>query len=429
MLSDRPFPDLLRFHRLRAGLTQRALAGLSTISPRTIRDLEAGRANARTQTVRLLADALRLQGLPHDLFIDAGVGGRLAGPPGADLGTMVRKPVNAFVGRDAEVRVLVDALASGSRRMIALSGLPGVGKSRVAAETAARMSARRGWPVVWVGTEEPAFDRHGAAFGPLLRSLRVLIESGTRDVSQVQRLVGRHEVLVVLDGVADGRTPLGVEELLAYCPGVRVISTSRVSWHVAGVQGTVVSPMATPGPEWDAVPVVDSLAGVPSVQLLVERLSEVRPEFALGQDDAGAVVEVCRRLDGLPLALEAVAGLFSVLSLRQLAEVPTVDLLDLTTPTRSGGPTASGGGAGTIGGLVGSVVDLLDDRHRSILRELAAFERSWTVTEVAGLLRRPLTEVVDDLGVFIGCGLVRAAYGEPVMTLHVPNLLRAVLAR
>src|SRR5208282_4004737 len=72
--DDPTFHEILRSHRNLAGLTQQALADLSTISPRTIRDLEAGRANARKQTIHLLADALRLHGVVRETFVHAGLG-------------------------------------------------------------------------------------------------------------------------------------------------------------------------------------------------------------------------------------------------------------------------------------------------------------------------------------------------------------------
>jgi transcriptional regulator with XRE-family HTH domain len=416
------FPEILRSHRERAGLTQRALADLSTVSPRAIRDLEAGRANARTQTIHLLADGLRLQGLLRELFVHAGRSGRRTGPVDADLGVAVPKPVNALLGRDTEVRAMADVLESGRRRMIAISGLPGVGKTRVAAEVAARLSARRGWPVLWVGTDARVPNGYSTAFGPLMRSLRSMVDSPTEDASLVCRLVGQHEVLLVLDGLADVKVPAGVEELLAYCPGVRVISTSRAPWRVAGVQVAVIPPLATPGPEWDAGSSLDALTGVPSVRLLVDRLAEVRPGFVLSQSTAGAAAEICRRLDGLPLALEVVAGRSRVLSLQQLAEVPVPHLLDFTVPARSGdAPT-------TIGGLIGASVERLGVTHRAILRELVRSDRTWTVPDVAAALHWPLDEVVDDLDLLIGSGLVRASHGEAATALHVPNLLRAFLS-
>lgn len=411
------FPDLLRSHRERAGLTQRALADLSTISPRAIRDLEAGRANARTQTIRLLADALRLRGLAREVFVQAGLGGRRGSTDGIAAPTLPQ-PVNALVGRDAEVRVLADVLESGRRRVISISGLPGVGKTRVAVEIAARLSSRRGWPVLWLDRRPRPDSRVGAAFGPLLQALRSLVDSELEDVTRVCQLVGQHEALLVLDGFADLKVPFAVEELLAYCPGVRVISTSRAPWYVTGVQPTVVPPLPTPAA---GLASLDAVAAVPSVRLLVERLTEVRPHFTLTAADAEAAGEICRRVDGLPLALEAVARRFGVLSLRQITDAPTRDLLDFTVPAHPGDEPA------TIGSLIASGVQRLTGEQGAILRELARHEQSWTVPELATTRGRTLDEVVDDLSVLIGHGMVSVVHGDTSTVLHLPNLLRVLL--
>lgn len=413
------FCELLRSYRERTGLTQRALADLSTISPRAIRDLESGRARARTRTIHLLADGLRLQGLTRDLFIHAGLSGRRETTPGP--AAAVPRPLNALLGRDGEVRAMVEVLESGRRRMISISGLPGVGKTRLAAEVAARLASRQGWPVLWIGPDLHGGDGRDAAMAPLIRSVRSLIAAGAGDVSRVWQLLGRHEALMVLDAAADLAVPAGAEELLAYCPGLRMISTARSPWHVPGVQAAVISPLATPPPEWDAS--ADALAAVPSVRLFLDRLAEVRPGFPLGPADLAAAAEICRRLDGLPLALEVVAGRFRVLSLCQLAEVPVPALLDLAVPADSSGRRQ------TIGGLLGACVAGLGAGHRAALRELAAIERPWTAPAAAAVLHRSLDSTVDALHVLIGRGLVRAVPSEPGTELHVPNLLRVFLRR
>lgn len=418
--ADRPFAEVLRSSRLRVGLTQKALADLSTISPRAIRDIETGRVNARAQTILLLAEGLSLHGLMRELFIQAGLGARPA-VAGVEPALSAPTPVNAILGRDTEVRTMMDVLESGRRRMISMSGLPGVGKTRVATEIAARLGSRRGWPVLWVGASSQVLDSHGTGFSPLMRSLRQLIESGAQDVSQICKLVGQHEALLVLDGVADVKAPSGVEELLAYCPGIRVISTSRAPWHVTGVQAAVIPPLPMPGPDCGAGASTDMLASMPSVRLLVDRLSEVRLGFALTPADTAAAAQLCWRLDGLPLALEAVATLFRVFPLRQLAEVPLSDLLELIVPARPAHESE------TLGKLIGSRLEFLSVEQRVILWELARLDREWTTVDLAGVLRRPLNEMVDDLSVLIGNGLVLAPHGEPASHLRIPNLLRALI--
>lgn len=421
--ANRPFADLLRSHRERAGLTQRVLADLSTVSPRAIRDLEAGRANARTQTLHLLADGLRLQGLMRQVFVQAGLTDRYGGSSDPDVGPVPPGSVNALLGRDTEVRAMTEVLESDRRRMISISGLPGVGKSRVAAELAARLRARRGWPVLWIGTGPCPPGGTGTAFEPLLRSLRSLIESHAQDAHLVYRLVGHHEALVVLDGMADVKVPAGVVDLLAYCPGVRVISTSQAPWQVPGVQAAVISPLATPRPDGDGRPSLNAFASVPSVRLLADRLAEVRPGFTLNPTNVAAVAQLCRRLDGLPLALEVVAARFRVLSLQQLSEVPVPDLLDLPVPARSGAAPA------TLHGQIRCCYERLDAGRRAMLGRLASFERTWTVADAARALHRARDEVLDDLSVLIGHGFVRASHDEPATDFHVPNVVRASLLR
>lgn len=415
------FAALLRSTRVRAGLTQKALADLSTISPRAIRDLESGRANARVQTVLLLADGLRLKGLVRELFIQAGLSGRRTEPGEAELGLRVPRPVNAILGRDTEIRVMIDVLESGRRRMVSLSGLPGVGKTRVAGEIAARLAAKRGWPVLWVGPSARSPEAGGAS--PLLRSLRRLLTAGAEDAARVVRLIGRHEALIVFDGAAAERVPAGVEDLLAYCPNVRVISTSRAPWQLTGVQSAVIAPLPVPAAEYCRAPAAELCTGLASVRLLVERLSEVKPGYALGSEDAAAAASLCRRLDGLPAALEAVAGFFRVLPLRRIARASAADLLGLAVPGRD--PA----GATTLGALLSSSIDTLGERRRAVLRELVRPRGAGSVGDLALALERPQHEIVDDLSVLIGRGLVHAPTGEATAELRVPNLLRALLGR
>ncbi|MGX6602234.1 AAA family ATPase [Micromonosporaceae bacterium Da 78-11] len=411
------FPELLRRHRIRAGLTQRALADLSTVSPRTIRDLEAGRANARTQTIHLLADGLRLQGPTRTLFVDASLSRRPAGPFD-DHDAAPSQSADALIGRESEVRTLMAVLQSGHRRMIFVSGLPGVGKTRVVAEIATRLSTRRRWPVLWAGTDQRALPTRCGGSGP---TTRPVIASNPADASRIRGIVGRRDALLVLDRIAGTTLPGEIEDLLRDCPGLRVMTTSRIPWRVPGGQAVVISSLDTPG---TGCPPED-LDAVPSMRLLMDRLAEVRPGFRLDRADAEAAAELCRRLDGLPLALEAVARHGRVLSLRQLIEMPVPDLLRLSVPG-SGAPASNGPGdaPATIDGLIRVAVDGLCAGHRALLRRLVHIDRPWTMTSLATTLHQSLNELLDGLDFLIGSGLLRAAHGDPASPIRVPSLVR-----
>lgn len=415
------FSTLLRSYRVRSGLTQQALADLSLISPRAIRDLEASRANARPKTVSLLADGLQLTGLGRERFVNAGLRRSQANPFSADFTPVAPKWVNVLRGREMEVRALAEMLESGRRRLISICGLPGVGKTRIAAEITAQLSAR--WPVLWLGTDSLALKGYGSTFSSLPHAFQPLIESGAADLSVLCPVIGQQQALIVLDGAADAVVQAGVDELLAYCPGVRLVSTSRVPWDGSGLQSTVIPPLAIPEPAWETGRSLHELAAVPSVRLLTDRLSQIMPGFEIGPANAATAAEICRKLDGLPLALEMIAGRCRVLSLQQIADVPVPALLDLTVPASPGGESE------TIGGLLRWSVDRLTVGQRAFLRELARFDCGWTAGDAAGTLHWPLDKVIEELDVLTGYGLVGTTRGEQVTELHVPNLLRAFLQR
>ncbi|MGO4630895.1 AAA family ATPase [Streptomyces sp. 2RAF24] len=142
---------LIRGHRRRIGLTQRELADLSTISVRAIRDLEKGKAlRPRADTIRLIADALRLGPRARTALEESVSRGHQSGAGRFLLPERCAPPVplHPLIGREAEAAILAEELRSGAERLVTVVGLSGVGKTRLALETAARLHAN-GFPVLW----------------------------------------------------------------------------------------------------------------------------------------------------------------------------------------------------------------------------------------------------------------------------------------
>jgi predicted ATPase/transcriptional regulator with XRE-family HTH domain len=316
------FGGLLRRLRDEAGLTQDELAGAARVSQRAVSDLERGiNATARKDTAVLLAGALGLDGPARELFV-AAARGRV--PADEALAAVLRQrapslppprrhnlstPLTSFVGREHDLAD-VDRLLGGAR-LVTLAGPGGVGKTRLAAELAARAASRFA-DGAWLADL-------GGVTGPELVAVQVMEALGVRqagDVPVIEALGYRlcsAELLLLLDNcehLLDACAELA-SALLGGSPGLRVVATSR---EPLGVRGEViyrVAPLAVP-PESAGSQVT---AAAPAVQLFRERASAARG----GPGRAGDVpVEVagriCRELDGLPLAIEIAAARMSTLS-------------------------------------------------------------------------------------------------------------------
>jgi predicted ATPase/DNA-binding CsgD family transcriptional regulator len=211
--------------------------------------------------------------------------------------------LTGFVGRRRELAGVRAALASA--RLVTLTGPGGIGKTRLAVRAAAQM--RRGFrDGTWV--VELAGLRDGALLAPeVARSLGLLDQSTRWGVATLaERLAGR-EILLVVDNCEHLRDACAVlaGALLRACPGLRILGTSR---EVLGVSGEVSFPVPPlPVPAEGAVPAGEVLLGYEAVRLFAERAAAVLPGFAVDAGNGRDVAELCRRLEGLPLAIELAA--------------------------------------------------------------------------------------------------------------------------
>ena len=240
-------------------------------------------------------------------------------PPAAR--TNLRAPITSFVGRGDDLDRIMAAFAGA--RLVTLTGPGGAGKTRLAAEAAAGLLERMpdGVWMVELGSVVDPVDLPQAVlslFGA--RELRLLAAPGTTAVPPLDRLVealGQRRLLLVVDNCEHlvAAAAALVDHLLARCPGLSVLATSREPLGIAGEVLHPVGPLAVPEGE---VSPAQALT-FPAVRLLADRGAAARPGFAVDEATLGPVLRICRALDGMPLAVELAAARFHALSPAQVA--------------------------------------------------------------------------------------------------------------
>ena len=265
-------------------------------------------------------------GLDRELpAADGGNGGRSTPAPTrprASLASVLPPELTSFVGRDQDVADAVAALAGS--RLVTLTGVGGVGKTRLAMRAAAAAGPFADG-VSWCELA-PVTDP-SAASAAVATALGVRRSAEDGVVESVVDFLSLRHMLLVLDNcehVLDGIRPL-VESLLRGCPRLVVLATSRTRLGAEGEHVRPVAPLPVPQPSARSDPTT------PAVALFAERARAVRPDLSLDGDNLGTIVDICRQLDGLPLALELAAARIRSLNPADLVErMPS--RLDIRSP-------------------------------------------------------------------------------------------------
>ena len=284
--------------------------------------------------------------------------------------TNLRSPITSFVGRGDDLARITGAFAGS--RLVTLIGPGGAGKTRLAAEAAGRLLDRMP-DGVWLAELAPVADPVDlpqavlSLFGA--REQRLLAAPGTAAVAPLDRLVeavGNRRLLLVADNcehLVEAAAKL-VDHLLARCPGLSVLATSREPLGIAGEVLHPVGPLAVP--DADVAPA--QALSYPAVRLLADRGAAARPGFTVDEATVGPVLRICRALDGMPLAIELAAARLHALAPTQIAA-----RLDDRFRLLADGRRTAAGRHQTLRAVIDWSWELLGPAEQVLLRRLSVF--------------------------------------------------------
>ncbi|MFC9892838.1 BTAD domain-containing putative transcriptional regulator [Nocardia sp. NPDC127579] len=314
---------------------------------------------------------------------------------------------NSFIAREMELRRVRELLGEG--RLVSLVGSGGAGKTRLAAEVVARHRAARRervWFIALAGVRDGA-ELAGVVLGAV--GVRDRRDNGAgRTVDRIIGLLDVGEAVLVLDNcehLIEAVAKLA-DELLEALPDLRILATSREPMAITGETLFPVEPLGLP----TGTPDFAELAQSPAVRLFIDRARAARPDFGLDVDTVEPVLEICRRLDGLPLALELAAAKLRSMTVEQIARRLDDRFRLLTSGSRAALPRQR-----TLLALVEWSWDLLAEPERILAQRLSQFPGGATLDALEAVCADdalPASDVVYVIGALVEKSVVGLSEGR-----------------
>ena len=392
------FADLLQRQRLHLGLTQVELAKRAQLSEHAISDIERGLKRPQPTMMRHLAQALELSAELTEQFEAAR---RTKCPPASlpeeqtpvpepDLPHEPNLPAarTSFIGRARELAEVQRLLQS--TRLLTLTGPGGTGKTRVALEAAAALHDRHPDGVFFVGLAPIADQRLVAS--SILQAVAIA-DGGRQPIQVLTNFLYSRRVLLILDNfeqVLGAAVDIG--QLLVSCPRLHVLATSRAPLRLSGEREFPIPP----------------LGRHESVRLFVDRASAVNADFTLTDGNAPDVAELCRQLDGLPLAIELAAARTRLLDPRAMLTRFGRHLSLLTDGARDAPARQQ-----TLRNTIAWSYDLLEPDEQSLFRGLAVFVGGCTLDAAQAVCAPDASDTLDRIESLVAKNLVRPVPAAP----------------
>ncbi len=357
--------------------------GIRDVGEHRLKDL------ARTERVYQLLYA----GMPHDL------------PPLRSVDQMPQNltpQLTSFIGRNEEMERVVQLLRS--TRLVTLTGPGGSGKTRLASQVGAEI-LKRFHAGVWMVELAPVED-------PSLVPEAIASALGMRDVpnqdtmTSLAEFLREKQLLLILDNFEHLLEAAAfLTQLLEVAAELRILVTSRAVLHVRGEQDFSVPPLSSPSP--GEVGDLEFLTQYESVQLFIDRARLARPDFAVTNENAAAVAEICHRLEGLPLAIELAAARTKILPPQALLARLSKQL-DVLTSTARDLPARQR----TLRGAIEWSYELLNEAERGLLARLSLFAGDASLGAIESVCGADGGDVLDDLASLVDKSLVLQIEGD-----------------
>jgi predicted ATPase len=328
--------------------------------------------------------------------------------------------LTSLIGRKRDIDEVAGLVGRPDVRLVTLTGPGGIGKTRLAVAVGRRLVDRFEGRTAFVPLA--AVTQREMVLPGVARSAGVELAGSGSPLEALVEHFGDDRWLLILDNLEQVVDAAGdIDALLARCPGVVVLATSRTVLGSRAEHDYPVPPLPLPA-DLTGVPLAE-LAAAPAVALFVDRARAARPRFALTESNAAAVAEICRRLDGLPLAIELAAARIRLLDPNSLLRRLSTSLDALGTgavdlPERQR----------TLRATVQWSVGLLDEAERSLLEIAAVFVDGWTVEAAARVAGLDEDEALDRLDALARHSLVSLDAADDGPRLRMLEIIRAFAA-